>query len=300
MRCPLCFAETVDYQTAVTQEKKGAASLQLGVCSACGLQFAVDYAKDRMHVYADAEYPAWVSSSEQEHEGLQEIKRETFRAQLQLVSPLRDGAGHKLLDIGTGAGYLLEAAADLGFDCWGVEPGSVALTTEEKFPGKIFRGQLHQAIYPDNFFDVVCLTDVLEHISEPHELMQEIHRILKPDGILLLTTPNTGSITKRLAGKKWFQYKNEHVMYYAKRPLKALLEKEGFEIERLRSNEKKLSLDYICYYLRRYSLPGLGKIARFFETWLPARLKKIVWTNFLTGELLVIARKKDVAKNGKT
>lgn len=52
--------------------------------------------------------------------------------------------------------------------------------------------------YKNNFFDVVFCIEVIEHLKNPSQLVDEIHRVLKPGGILVLTTPNVDSIYSRL------------------------------------------------------------------------------------------------------
>ncbi|MCH7916171.1 MAG: class I SAM-dependent methyltransferase [Deltaproteobacteria bacterium] len=59
---------------------------------------------------------------------------------------------------------------------------------------KVYQGRLENAGFTDGLFDVVCLNHVLEHLPDPQVTMREIKRILKPDGIVYITVPNTRSL----------------------------------------------------------------------------------------------------------
>jgi 2-polyprenyl-3-methyl-5-hydroxy-6-metoxy-1,4-benzoquinol methylase len=60
----------------------------------------------------------------------------------------------------------------------------------EKFGLNVTTGYLDEARFPTRFFDVVTMLDVIEHVTDPLNLLCEVHRILKNDGILLIKTPN--------------------------------------------------------------------------------------------------------------
>lgn len=136
------------------------------------------------------------------------------------------------------------------------------------------------------------MTDVIEHLNNPDETMKEIGRILKPDGLLFIISPNFNSITRKILGKRWFQYKYEHILYFNKKSLSVLLEKLNFELIEYKNNIKKFSLHYYYFYFEKYSFMGIGKIFRFLFPLLPRFIKNIFFINPLTGEFLAIAKKK--------
>lgn len=90
----------------------------------------------------------------------------------------------KLLDLGCGRGYTIKVFEKLGFECRGcdIEPleewvGKVDLETD-KLP------------YHDNYFDYVFSKDVIEHFSNPSNMLLEAYRVLKPKGKILIITHN--------------------------------------------------------------------------------------------------------------
>ena len=85
------------------------------------------------------------------------------------------------------------------------------------------------------FFDVARLNHVLEHLTDPKRTLREIHRILKSDGILYLTLPNTGSLNFWLFQENWYGLDApRHVVSYCPKALRFLCSTTGFEIVEIR------------------------------------------------------------------
>ncbi len=152
-------------------------------------------------------------------------------------------------------------------------------------------GKIEDTKYGDEKFDVVTMTDLIEHILSPKSFLKEVNRVLKKNGVLLLTTPNFDSFTRRLLGKDWFQYKYEHIIYYNKKSIFYLLEKEGFKVLTTRNNVKRCKIEYYYYYFKQYSFCGIEKIIATVFPYLPMFIKNFSFPNPITGEMIVIAQK---------
>jgi len=231
-------------------------------------------------------------SDEKNEKIISESKKETFRYQIRALLKYSNPESKKLLDIGTGKAFLLEIANELGFDCYGLDISKYAVNfARKKFPDRIFEGTLEQAKFENEFFDVVALTDVIEHISDINSLVAEIRRILKPNGLVFVISPHTGSISHKILKTNWFQYKFEHIIYFNLKSIKFLLNKYGFKIQKFKHNTKKLSLAYYDIYFRKYSIFPIDKIFKVFFKHIPNFLKYYIFLNPLSGEFLAIARK---------
>ncbi len=109
---------------------------------------------------------------------------------------LKDAPGKKLLDVGCGAGKVISLAGKDGFEVLGVEiEEKVAGLAQknlqkERVKGKIITGDILKTKLKKEQFDVVVCSEVIEHVDSPEKIIQEIHRLLKKDGILILTTPH--------------------------------------------------------------------------------------------------------------
>jgi SAM-dependent methyltransferase len=131
---------------------------------------------------------------------------------------------NRLLDVGCGAGTFLEAAARAGWEAMGVE---VSRTAAEHVGGRgfeVFCGELENATYPDEHFDVVIASEVLEHVSDPRAMLEGIARVLQPGGLLWATTPHGRGISARILGLEWNNVcPPEHLQLFSVVGIKGLL-----------------------------------------------------------------------------
>lgn len=292
MRCPLCGTDNKKSFEVITQEAQAERRCRALRC-ACGVIYLDDYLEDRTAIYGE-NYTVWAKSREADEPMIAASKKTAFAEQLARIAPFIGPKGKKILDIGTGKGYLLDVAERMGFECHGVELSSYAAgKAAERFPGRIFTGTLEQARYPDGTFDVIAMTDLIEHIGDPQGLMKEVRRVLRPGGLVFIITPDTDAATRKMLGKRWFQYKYEHVVYWNARSLRRLLGSHGFEALAVKHNSKRFRLSYYNDYFKKYSF--LGPVGRMFPrvyALLPKKMREMSFTNPVTGEMLVIAKKK--------
>ena len=137
----------------------------------------------------------------------------------------------KFLDIGCATGMLLNHMKQKGWNTKGVELCRESAEYGIKNYGlDISIGTLFDASFPDNYFDVVHLSHLIEHVPDPKALLIEIHRILKKDGHIILTTPNVDGWHARIVKNKWRSAIPEHVFLFSKKSMKTLLDITGFRI----------------------------------------------------------------------
>lgn len=141
----------------------------------------------------------------------------------------------RVLEVGFGDGLLLAALRWLDLELWGTEiSGAACEFVSRAFGAKTFCGEVWEAGYPDEYFDLVIFSHSLEHISEPLTALNEAHRITVPGGRLLLSLPNPSSWSARVLGKHWIGYDvPRHLFLFGPGPLRALVERAGFAIVRV-------------------------------------------------------------------
>jgi 2-polyprenyl-3-methyl-5-hydroxy-6-metoxy-1,4-benzoquinol methylase len=138
----------------------------------------------------------------------------------------------RLLDVGCATGNFLDRMWKRGnWQVWGVEVNEEAARyAQERFGLDVFIGELREANYPASWFDVVALWDVLEHLHDPLDTLKEINRVLKGDGILILSLPNSDSFDARIFGDCWIGLDPpRHLYTFSTKTLKRLLTVAGFE-----------------------------------------------------------------------
>lgn len=138
----------------------------------------------------------------------------------------------RILDVGCGLGYLLSAVDDR-WEKHGVELSQFAAKHASKH-AKVHVGDLRSAKYPAEHFDVVVLYHVIEHMYHPVEELEEIFRILKPNGQLIIGTPNFDSACARRFGEKYrMLHDPTHITLFSRESLDRFLWDHGFFVDRV-------------------------------------------------------------------
>jgi 2-polyprenyl-3-methyl-5-hydroxy-6-metoxy-1,4-benzoquinol methylase len=117
------------------------------------------------------------------------LRERIWRERLLRVTRLLSPPG-RLLDVGCGTGSFLRAAEAHGWDVTGTEFSRDGARMAESDGYTVFTGDLWEAGFPDEGFDVITCWHVIEHVSDPRRLLFEMRRILSPGGLLVLATPN--------------------------------------------------------------------------------------------------------------
>ena len=147
------------------------------------------------------------------------------------------GRPTRMLDVGCGSGTILGLMKQRGFDVVGVDFSAEASRIAETQNGvKVLVGSLKDAGFADASFDVVTLFHVLEHVTNPRDVLSEAHRVLKPSGRLVLQVPNIDSWQFRLFGVKWYGLDiPRHVIDYSRQSICRLLDESDFTPSRIRN-----------------------------------------------------------------
>jgi len=140
----------------------------------------------------------------------------------------------RVLDVGCGTGDRLDVFRSKGFETHGVETSDSADYAKEHLNLSVSKGNLFSVRFPDRFFDIVTLYNVLEHTHDPTRVCDEIHRILKDDGFLIIQVPNKDSLQHRIFEKRWAAFDLPRDLYYfGTESLKSLLGRVGFTMTKI-------------------------------------------------------------------
>jgi SAM-dependent methyltransferase len=168
------------------------------------------------------------------------IYRAKLRPRIRVVE--RYAQGGSLLDVGCAGGAFL-AALDhrRGWHLQGVELDADSATfARDRLGLDVFSGTLEEAAFPENTFDVITLWDVLEHFHDPRASLDEIFRVLKPGGVVIVSTPNEKSLDARLFGRYWIGLDApRHLHVFSTETLSDIVARVGFVTE-----------DLFCFYGR--------------------------------------------------
>jgi 2-polyprenyl-3-methyl-5-hydroxy-6-metoxy-1,4-benzoquinol methylase len=185
-------------------------------------------------------------SSGAQHVQHGEMKLATARLRLALLHAHRSKG--RVLDVGCGGGFFVQAAGAAGWSAVGLEPSVVAARRggrEQRV--RIVAGRLEQAPFHAARFDAVTMLDVLEHVLSPRTFLLQARRLLVPGGLVLVETPNMAGWLTGLMGSRHPHVRPlEHLTYFTPETLRFLLERCGYAVRHLAGSAPKvLTLDYI-------------------------------------------------------
>ena len=180
-------------------------------------------------------------------------------------------AATRLLDVGCSSGAFLRSACNAGFRAEGVEPSADAAGTARMAGLTVFTGYLEQAGFPDAAFDAITLIEIVEHLRDPLALLRECARILKPGGVVLVTTPNARSWTARAMGARWAGFSlndmGGHISFFNPQSIQLLARRSGLQTHHLETRNVRFFERGQCSRV----VHAAAKIAAELLNW-PARL----------------------------
>jgi SAM-dependent methyltransferase len=238
-------------------------------CNRCGLMYANPRGKEPDGVQIQTWDPDQASldwySQRIEKERLQVRDYARTRALINRVYP---GRG-RLLEIGSGLGYLLAEFKEDGWDVFGVDPDQLLCRYAKQELGvDSISTVLENVGIPDESYDVVIMNHVIEHLGDPLGTLREINRVLKPSGHFVVETPRYDTLMFRLLGRRERSINCiGHIYFFTTQTLKNLYEAAGFRTIQLDYVGRSLTVDRLLWNVgvisknRRVS-QGLSTVSR--------------------------------------
>ena len=266
--CPLCkstkFSSKIDsFDYFLSKEP-----FNIAKCDSCGFLFTNPrpFQENASKYYESEEY----LSHNQNNQGLLSqlyklVRNYNVKQKSRLIQKY---AGEKtILDIGCGTGEFLNELKNRDFQVQGIEVNSSARNFARNFHKLEVYRDLNTANFNPDSFGVITMWHVLEHVYHLHETINEIKRILKDNGTLIVALPNPESYDANLYGKFWAGYDlPRHIYHFSSSNVKNLFNAHGFKV----INIKPMYFD--AYYVSLLSEKYIAGHMNYFKAFYRASL----------------------------
>lgn len=218
----------------------------IGTCDQCGFMSVVDNVDVSVieNIYSKGYY----ERDRKRYIDITSKQRTQWLNRLQLIEQLATQNTSlittrykRLLDIGCGPGIFLALAKERNWDVRGIEISPQAAREAAKRVGshRIFQDF---ASLDWESCDVITIWAVIEHVQEPLKLLHQAYSLLKPSGILALSTVNTNSWNRKWFAEEWRYFAPpEHLVYFNVENLNSSLKKTGFEVLSIETNFSEIA-----------------------------------------------------------
>ena len=187
------------------------------------------------------------------------VKNIALKNKLNLINGEQSNKG-KILDIGAGTGDFLLTAKNDGWETVGVEPSDRAKNIAKQ-KGISFVDEI--SVLENNSFDVITMWHVLEHVPNLVFQIQELKRLLKPTGTLIVAVPNFKSYDAKHYGEFWAAFDVPiHFWHFSKKAIKSLFEKVDMKLEKVLP--MKFDSFYVSLLSEKYKTGKMNFIRAFF------------------------------------
>jgi 2-polyprenyl-3-methyl-5-hydroxy-6-metoxy-1,4-benzoquinol methylase len=251
-RCDLCGSDRQE----LLFEKEGFRHVR---CRNCGLVFV----NPRLSGHVDAQTSGGTGTMGDDYLTPAQVRR--LEREVAFLEPFR--RLNRILEVGAGWGWFLSKAARLGWETWAVEINRSALE-------RLARTEVHKVLVepaetvsaPHDHFDVVRIWDVIEHLESPAACTRNMYRVLRPGGLLRLSTTNFASLSRWVNGPEWVYLNGaDHIVLFEPATMTRLLAEAGFSAIEIRT--RSFNLRRKLYHPERILPPRVP---------LPAPLRKLI------------------------
>ena len=250
--CPICNSSDIVNAFNVVDHFSTKEKFPIYDCSNCGFRFTNNFPSDDIiGRYYDS--PDYISHSDSKKGVVNRLyhffRKQMLRKKVNMVSKYTLGA--RLLDIGSGTGYFLNAAKERGFKVSGIEKDSKAREYAISNFGLDVKDEKSLWGIENESLDVITLWHVLEHMQNLNDVVAKIKSILKPDGVMILALPNHISHDGKKYKDYWAAYDvPRHLWHFTPDTVEKMLSKHKFKIMK----QKTMPLDafYISMLSEKY------------------------------------------------
>ena len=283
--CILCSGNRIAYEFMVD-------NVQLYRCRDCNFMFLNPASAE------GSKYPR-VSEGSPGHEGSgnDEFSNDTltydtslrYLEQIKKYSGLSSGT---LLEIESNDLNFLKASKEKGFEVTGIVSTAAAAEKANHLLGNecVKAGDPDLVELPEKYYDICILRDRLQCTGDPESLLSRIHALLKPGGLLFLTTPSLDSWSAKMMRQQWIKFNRHNRFYFDNQTVQRVLTKTGFNGIHISPDQKYVSLDLLRQQILKYRVPFYFRLLTWLNAVLPKPLKRVRFSMAISGMSIICRR----------
>lgn len=210
-------------------------------CSICNLIFSEYIKKDFEYEYSKVEDSKYIEQIP--------FKEKYFKLLLNKIKPFLNEKTN-VLEIGSYYGVFGNLIKPYVDNYTGLELSKHAAEySRNTYSLNIENDSLYSFLSKGLLFDVIVMSDVVEHLDDPFRIFKLIEKNLKPDGVLIFTTFNMDAIVPRILGRKYHWIMPMHKFYFTDNTIKYSLNNNNMEIINIKKDTRLVSIEYLLYKL---------------------------------------------------
>ncbi len=233
-QCPVCGSAEIKNVLSAKDHTVSGETFVIAECAGCSLRFTQDVpdAASISPYYKSEDYISHSNTSKGLINRLyQSVRRRTLVKKRRLVQKVTGMGKGQLLDVGSGTGAFVSEMSLNGWFVTGLEPDEGARQVAKKEYNIELRDISHLFQLPAGSFDVITLWHVLEHVHDLSPYVEQLKKLLKENGRLLIAVPNYTSKDAVIYKEHWAAYDvPRHLYHFSPQSMQVLMEKHGLKI----------------------------------------------------------------------
>ncbi|MBX2811207.1 MAG: class I SAM-dependent methyltransferase [Myxococcales bacterium] len=216
--CPLCKASWFKHLGKKSEATRSRGDIRLKQCIKCHLVFLAERPDS-----FDADLYAYYARRDGKSQTELYDPLTTHRYQQLLDRFATMTHGRKLLDIGCGLGHFVHTAVSKGWGAQGIDLSESAINICKRFGVPASKQDIFDPTLSTHQYDVITMFELIEHLPTPSPFISRATELLRPGGLLYITTPNYNALDRRVQGLSWEPINGEHCVYFTPKTLLQLI-----------------------------------------------------------------------------
>jgi 2-polyprenyl-3-methyl-5-hydroxy-6-metoxy-1,4-benzoquinol methylase len=269
--CPLC-EETVSFCKRILNYGS-----RLLVCPQCDLHFVSPFPFIELEFYDQNYYRSWGVVDNIFPEHVKILKEKNMRKHVERISKyVSEG---NVLEVGCAMGSFLKVALEYGFNVTGVDLSLQAceIAKSEASEAKVLQGTIETVNLKPDSYDVIFMSDLVEHVPKPACFWGAIYNLLKNNGIVYILTPDPMHWSCALMGNSWVHFKQEHLVFFTKLTVDWICRNLGLNLIESSHTVKYTNIAYFSAQTRKFGPKSLAFGVSLMSHILPRKLEEFLF-----------------------